>query len=237
MLICLCGAGYFRFQLLLFVLRIRQPLRVIVLPRIALLQLVAGLLKRAFILTDRILLKLKGALKGRKLRRQTRRGRLEIFHARRGQPERRLRFLDLFIDGFDIACEIIAVQRQRYHEIAECLAHASSPPFVVFKHNLALDKSEKDVYTMYKQERGGASMQVQLKPWGNSQGIRFSKEFLKNAGFQPNDMLTAEISDGKIILSRGFRHRSLKERAAEYGGKLNLSEEIDWGEPMGDEVW
>ena len=36
-------------------------------------------------------------------------------------------------------------------------------------------------------------MQVQLKPWGNSQGIRFSKEFLKNAGFQPNDMLTAEM--------------------------------------------
>ena len=80
-------------------------------------------------------------------------------------------------------------------------------------------------------------MQVQLKPWGNSQGIRFSKKKKKNAGFQPNDMLTAEISDGKIILSRGFRHRSLKERAAEYGGKLNLSGEIDWGEPMGDEVW
>ena len=31
-------------------------------------------------------------------------------------------------------------------------------------------------------------MQVQLKPWGNSQGIRFSKEFLKNAGFQPDDV-------------------------------------------------
>ena len=62
-LIRLRGAGYFRFQLLLFVLRIRQPLRVIVLPRIALLQLVAGLLKRALILTDSILLKLKGALK------------------------------------------------------------------------------------------------------------------------------------------------------------------------------
>ena len=49
---------------------------------------------------------------------------------------------------------------------------------------------------MYKQREGSDSMQVQLKPWGNSQGIRFSKEFLKNAGFQPNDMLTAEISDG-----------------------------------------
>ena len=65
MLICLCGAGYFRFQLLLFVLRIRQPLRVIVLPRIALLQLIAGLLERALVLTDSVLLKLKGALKRR----------------------------------------------------------------------------------------------------------------------------------------------------------------------------
>lgn len=80
-------------------------------------------------------------------------------------------------------------------------------------------------------------MQVQLKSWGNSQGIRFSKEFLKNAGFQPDDMLTAEIVDGKIVLSRSFQHRSLKERAAEYGGKLNLSNEINWGEPNGDEVW
>ena len=56
------SAGYFCFQLLLFVLRIRQPLCVIVPLRIALLQLIAGLLKRALILTDRILLKLKGTL-------------------------------------------------------------------------------------------------------------------------------------------------------------------------------
>ena len=40
-----------------------------------------------------------------------------------------------------------------------------------------------------------------------------------------------------IILTSGFRHRSLKERAAEYDGKLNLSDEIDWGEPTGSEVW
>ena len=127
-LICLCGAGYFRFQLLLFFLRVRQPLRVVVLPCLALLQLVAGLLERSLILPDRILLKLKGALKGRKFRRQTRRGRLEILHTRGGQPERRLCFLDLLVDGFDVAREIIAVQRQRYHEIAERLAHAGSPP-------------------------------------------------------------------------------------------------------------
>ena len=80
-------------------------------------------------------------------------------------------------------------------------------------------------------------MQVQLKPWGNSQGIRFTKEFLKSAGINPDDTLTAEVSDGKIILSRGFTHRSLKDRAAQYGGRLNLSEEIAWDEPVGSEVW
>ena len=80
-------------------------------------------------------------------------------------------------------------------------------------------------------------MEVQLKSWGNSQGIRFSKEFLKSAGFQPNDTLTAEIVDGKIVLSRVFRHRTLKERAEPYGGELRLSEEFDWGVPAGSEVW
>ena len=80
-------------------------------------------------------------------------------------------------------------------------------------------------------------MQVQLKPWGNSQGIRFSKEFLSEAGFSPYETLTAEINNGQIILSRVFRHRSLKERAAEYGGQLNLSDELDWNEPVGSEVW
>ena len=62
-------------------------------------------------------------------------------------------------------------------------------------------------------------------------------EFLKSAGFRPNDTLTAEIKDGKIILSRAFRHRTLRERAEAYGGELRLSDEMNWGEPRGSEVW
>lgn len=80
-------------------------------------------------------------------------------------------------------------------------------------------------------------MQVQLKPWGNSQGIRFSKEFLSEAGFSANETLTAEIVNGQIVLSRTFRHRSLRERAEEYGGQLNLSDELIWDDPVGNEVW
>ena len=80
-------------------------------------------------------------------------------------------------------------------------------------------------------------MQTQLKKWGNGTGIRFTKEFLREAGIAPNDTLTAEIINGQIVLTPSFRHRSLKERAAIYGGKLNLSEEMPREEPIGSEVW
>lgn len=80
-------------------------------------------------------------------------------------------------------------------------------------------------------------MQLTLKQWGNSSGIRFSKEFMKRAGIRQNDTLEAEIVDGRIILTPCFRHRSLEERAAEYAGSLSLTEEFDWGVPVGNEVW
>ncbi len=81
-------------------------------------------------------------------------------------------------------------------------------------------------------------MEVQLKPWGNSQGIRLPKSILKEAGFQPDDYITVKAEKGHIVLSRSFRHKTLEERAAEYGGKLNLCGELDWrGDPTGEEVW
>lgn len=81
-------------------------------------------------------------------------------------------------------------------------------------------------------------MEVQLKQWGNSQGIRLPKSVLKEAGFQPGDTLLVKAEDGKIVLYPSFRHKTLEERAAEYDGKLNLDGELDWrGDPVGNEVW
>jgi antitoxin MazE len=94
---------------------------------------------------------------------------------------------------------------------------------------------------MYKQKaaqsKRGEVMQITLKKWGNGTGIRFSKEFLRCAGLSVNDSLEAEIVDGKIVLTPKFCHQSLKERAAAYGGMLNLSDEIERGAPEGNEVW
>ena len=80
-------------------------------------------------------------------------------------------------------------------------------------------------------------MQIQVRKWGNGTVIRFTKEFLREAGVSADDTLNAEIIDGRIVLTPVFRHRSLRERAADFGGNLNLSDEIEWDEPVGSEMW
>ncbi len=80
-------------------------------------------------------------------------------------------------------------------------------------------------------------MQAQVKAWGNSQGIRISKDILNEAHISVNDILEVKVSDGQILLAKPFHHRTLEERAKEYGGKLNLDGEFDWGEPLGREAW
>ena len=80
-------------------------------------------------------------------------------------------------------------------------------------------------------------MQVQVREWGNSQAIRLSKEILQTAGIGLNEILDVNVSDGVITLTKQFRHKTLEERASEFGGKLNLDGEYDWGEPVGREVW
>ena len=80
-------------------------------------------------------------------------------------------------------------------------------------------------------------MQTQVKSWGNSQGIRISKEVLQEADIAVDDMMDIKVSNGVIMLVKTFRHKSLEERAAEYGGKLDLDGEFDWGEPVGREIW
>ena len=80
-------------------------------------------------------------------------------------------------------------------------------------------------------------MQTQVKTWGNSQGIRIPKEILQEADIVIDEMLDIKVSNGVIMLLKPFRHKTLEERAAQYGGRLNLDGEFDWGEPVGREIW
>ena len=80
-------------------------------------------------------------------------------------------------------------------------------------------------------------MNTQVKEWGNSQGVRLTKEMLNQAGVALNEILDVVVSDGTIILSKKFKHKTLEERVSEYRGKLSLDGEYDWGDEYGREAW
>ena len=87
------------------------------------------------------------------------------------------------------------------------------------------------------QTPGDEHMEVQIKEWGNSQGIRFPKAVLQEAGIQLDEKLNVKVEKGKIILYRPFRHKTLEERVRESGCELTGIGELDWGDPRGNEVW
>ena len=80
-------------------------------------------------------------------------------------------------------------------------------------------------------------MYAQVKSWGNSQGIRISKDILQEADIKVDEVLEVKVSKGRIVLEKAFKHKTLEERAEEFGGRLNLDGEYDWGEPVGNEEW
>lgn len=47
-----------------------------------------------------------------------------------------------------------------------------------------------------------------------------------------NEMLDIQISNGVITFIPQLRHKTLEERAAEYGGQPNLDGEYDWGKSV-----
>lgn len=78
-------------------------------------------------------------------------------------------------------------------------------------------------------------MLAQIKPWGNSQAVRLPKNILDITGIKSDDYLQVEIINGDILLKKQFTHKTLEQRAEEYGGKLGPYTEMNFGEPVGRE--
>jgi len=82
-------------------------------------------------------------------------------------------------------------------------------------------------------------MQTKIQRWGNSQGLRISKDLLANASLQVGDEVDVSLQDGALVIKpvkkvRG-RYR-LEDLVACIPGDYQ-PEEVDWGEPSGKEAW
>jgi antitoxin MazE len=91
---------------------------------------------------------------------------------------------------------------------------------------------------------GVVKMQTTIVKWGNSQGIRIPKAFLKNIHVSENDPVDIVVSDETIIIKKinYKKHKTIQERLVEFYGtnfdqKRTIQKEIDWGKAVGKEKW
>jgi len=82
-------------------------------------------------------------------------------------------------------------------------------------------------------------MITKVQKWGNSQGLRLSKELLSNLDLNVGDAVEVAAHDGMIVITPARRVRGghdlrqlVRDIRADY-----KTEELDWGTPAGREVW
>lgn len=82
-------------------------------------------------------------------------------------------------------------------------------------------------------------MVTKVQKWGNSQGLRFSKEVLEQAQIQLGDDVRVSVRGGRIIVEPLTKVRGrykLKDLVAKIRRGYR-AEEVDWGAPVGKEAW
>ncbi len=81
-------------------------------------------------------------------------------------------------------------------------------------------------------------MVTKIQKWGNSQGLRFTKEVLEEAQIDVGDEVTVSVRKGRIIVEPVTRVRGrykLQELVARIP-KGHRAKEVDWA-PIGKETW
>ena len=87
------------------------------------------------------------------------------------------------------------------------------------------------------------TIQTNIRIWGNSQGIRLSKEILLRMDLKENDTIGINIHDGKMTIEKvnNQKYLNLTERLEAFYKRpideifVEGTEEIDVGDPVGDE--
>jgi antitoxin MazE len=82
-------------------------------------------------------------------------------------------------------------------------------------------------------------MITKIQKWGNSQGVRLNKTLLSDAEIEVGDAVDVAVRDGALVVTPVCRIRGGHDLEQLVGRipKGYKPEELDWGPPVGREVW
>ena len=80
-------------------------------------------------------------------------------------------------------------------------------------------------------------MKTKAQKWGNSLAVRLPKGITEQAGVVVNDTLDIEVAEGVILLKPRRRQKYRLNDLMKGMTKQNMPAGIDFGRPVGREVW
>ena len=82
-------------------------------------------------------------------------------------------------------------------------------------------------------------MITKVQKWGNSQGLRLSKELLANVEIDIGDAVDVTVREGSLVVTpvRRVRGKLVLAQLVRSIPKGYKPGELDWGSPVGREVW
>ena len=82
-------------------------------------------------------------------------------------------------------------------------------------------------------------MITRVQKWGNSQGLRLRKQLLSDVEISVGDAVEVAARDGAILIApvRRVRGRYTLRELVRRIPKDDKTGEVDWGRPVGKEVW
>jgi antitoxin MazE len=95
-------------------------------------------------------------------------------------------------------------------------------------------------YTMYIRFKEVLIMITVIQKWGNSHGIRIPKYILDAMNWQGNEQVEIVADEEKIVIKKAnLNHRERRNINELFDGFTGTYKpiEIEWGEPVGKEIW
>jgi antitoxin MazE len=84
---------------------------------------------------------------------------------------------------------------------------------------------------------GGPKMKTRVQKWGNSLALRIPKSFADEAGLKKEMPVEVSLKGGNIVITPIARPKLTLEELLAKVTEDNLHSEVDYGPPVGNEVW
>ena len=80
-------------------------------------------------------------------------------------------------------------------------------------------------------------MIAKVSKWGNSLGLRIPSAFAKEIGLEPQSVVEIQLVNNELVISRSNVISPTLDELLSKITPENLHGEIDFGNPVGNEVW